>query len=82
MDVQLGDFDIVPALEFDNLIHLAQVLQTLEATLPDSDEIGHWELQADGEKKQTAPSLNRKKIKHCGTDLCRNWIVILSEGSY
>lgn len=51
VDVQPGDFDIVPALDLDNLTHLTQVLQTLEATLPDSDEIGKWETQADGEKK-------------------------------
>lgn len=50
-EVQPGDFDIVPAQDLDNLTHLAQLLQNLEATLPDTDDTGHWEVQADGEKK-------------------------------
>jgi len=50
-EVQPGDFDIVPALELDNLTRLAQVLRELEATLPDTDDIGRWEVQADEEKK-------------------------------
>jgi hypothetical protein len=57
VDVQLGDFDIVPALEFDNLIHLAQVLQTLEATLPDSDEIGSYRLTAKRKKQLVSAGL-------------------------
>ena len=56
MDVQLGDFD-VPALEFDNLIHLAQVLQTLEAILPDSDEIGSCRLTRKGKKQLVSAEL-------------------------
>lgn len=51
VEVQPGDFDIVPALDVDNLTRLANLLQVIEATLPDSDEIGKWETQADGEKK-------------------------------
>lgn len=50
-EVQPGDFDIVPAQDLENLTRLAQLLQNLEASLPDTDQIGQWELQADGEKK-------------------------------
>lgn len=50
-EVQPGDFDIVPAQNLENLTSLAQLLQKLEASLPDTDEIGQWEVQADGEKK-------------------------------
>jgi hypothetical protein len=49
--VQPGDFDITPALDPDNLTRLAQVLLELEARLPDTEEVGHWEIQGDGEKK-------------------------------
>lgn len=49
--LQPRDFDIVPALEKENLTRLGALLLELEASLPDDEEIGRWEVQADGEHK-------------------------------
>jgi hypothetical protein len=51
IDVQAGDLDITPALDQENLIRLAKLLVDIEATLPDTEEIGHWEVQPDGERR-------------------------------
>jgi hypothetical protein len=46
-----GDFDIVPALGKENLTRLCELLLEVEASLPDDEEIGRWEVQTDGESK-------------------------------
>lgn len=51
VQAQPGDLDIAPALDEKNLTRLAQVLVEIEAHLPDTQEVGHWELQPDGERK-------------------------------
>jgi hypothetical protein len=51
VEVQPGDLDITPALDLDNLTRLSKLLVEIEATLPDTNEIGHWEVQPDGERK-------------------------------
>jgi hypothetical protein len=63
VDAQPCDFDIVPALDLGNLTRLAQVLQVIEATLPDSDEIGKWETQADGEKKWVSRKATPEELR-------------------
>ena len=49
VEVQPGDLDITPDLDLDNLPRLSKLLVEIEATLPDTDAIGHWEAQLDGE---------------------------------
>jgi hypothetical protein len=51
IETQPGDLDITPALDRENLACLAEVLLALEATLPVTEEVGEWEIQADGERK-------------------------------
>lgn len=51
IEVQPGDLDITPALNRENLTHLARLLLGIEATLPDTEEIGRWEVQPNGERK-------------------------------
>jgi hypothetical protein len=51
VEVQPGDFDIAPALDRQNLTRLSSLLVEIEAALPDSDDVGRWEVQADGERK-------------------------------
>jgi len=50
-EVQPGDLDITPAPDRENLVRLCELLQALEASLPDTDDVGHWQVQPDGEKK-------------------------------
>lgn len=51
VEVQPGDFDITPALDLENLDRMAQVLEEIEATLPETDQVGQWEVQPDGERR-------------------------------
>jgi hypothetical protein len=51
VDVRPGDLDVAPALDRENLIHLAQALLEIEAVLPETKKLGHWEPQPDGERK-------------------------------
>lgn len=51
VEVQSRDLDITPALDPGNLTRLTQVLFEIEAVLPETDEVGHWELQPDGERR-------------------------------
>lgn len=51
VEVQPGDFDITPDLDRENLDRLAQVLIELEAALPETNEVGQWEIQPDGERR-------------------------------
>jgi hypothetical protein len=51
VEVQPGDLDIAPALDRENLTRLAKVLAEIEAVLPETDQVGQWELQPDGERK-------------------------------
>jgi hypothetical protein len=48
---QPRDLDIAPDPDPENLARLAQVLVDIEAVLPETDQVGHWELQPDGERK-------------------------------
>jgi hypothetical protein len=50
-EVQPGDLDITPALDRENLVRLSHLLRALEATLPETDDVGHWQVQPDGERK-------------------------------
>jgi len=50
-EVQPGDLDVTPALDRENLVRLCHLLQALEATLPDTGDVGHWQGQPDGERK-------------------------------
>jgi hypothetical protein len=51
VEVQPGDFDITPALDPENLDRLAQMLLEIGATLPETDQVGQWEVQSDGERR-------------------------------
>jgi hypothetical protein len=50
-EVQPGDLDVTPALDRENLARLSDLLLALEASLPDTDDVGHWQVQPDGERK-------------------------------
>lgn len=47
---QAGDLDITPALEAENLRHLAAVLREIEAGLDPDAPFGHWDTGQDGEQ--------------------------------
>jgi hypothetical protein len=49
IEAQPGDLDVTPALDQENLTRLARLLLEIEASL--TDELGHWEIQPDGERK-------------------------------
>ncbi len=49
VELQPGDLDITPALEYENLCRLVAVLKEIEA-IPEGSA-GHWQIQPDGEKK-------------------------------
>ncbi|HEX8600572.1 MAG TPA: hypothetical protein VF952_18915 [Chloroflexia bacterium] len=51
---QVGDLDITPALDHENLGRLGTLLVEIEAALDPDDPFGHWELQPDGERKWVA----------------------------
>ena len=51
VEVQPGDLDLTPALDHQNLTRLASLLLEIEAALPDSDQVGRWDVQPDGERK-------------------------------
>jgi hypothetical protein len=63
VDVQPGDFDITPSLDQENLIRLAQVLTEIQATLPETDEIGTWQVQPDGERKWVSRKATIREIQ-------------------
>lgn len=48
---QAGDFDITPALDAENLGHLAALLEEVEAGFDPNGTFGHWETEQNGEKK-------------------------------
>ena len=48
---QAGDFDITPALDAENLGHLAALLEEIEAGFDPNGAFGHWETERNGEKK-------------------------------
>lgn len=51
IEAQPGDLDITPALDRENLARLSKLLLELEARLPATEEVGSWEVRADGERK-------------------------------
>ena len=57
--VQPGDLDIVPALDLANLQQLVRLLQGIEASIDGT--AGHWEIQADGERKWIAVHLTTEE---------------------
>ncbi len=48
---QPGDLDITPALDAENLGHLAAALREIDAELDPDAPFGHWETRPDGERK-------------------------------
>lgn len=56
-----GNLDITPALDRDNLQHMAAALRMIEARIDPDEPAGHWEAQPDGERKwivdETTPEL-------------------------
>ncbi|MGH2516875.1 MAG: hypothetical protein ACRDHP_14580 [Ktedonobacterales bacterium] len=63
---QVGDLDITPALDAENLIRLGRVLQEIEAGLDSDAPFGHWETRQDGERKwvvdAATPELHAQRI--------------------
>ena len=51
VDLAPGDLDVTPALDRDNLVRLATVLQAIHARQLPDDPFGDWEVQPDGEWK-------------------------------
>jgi hypothetical protein len=70
IETQPGDLDITPALDRANLAHLAGLLLEIEATLPVTEKVGAWELQADGKRKRAT------KIDAHGQEV---WVVHVDE---
>jgi len=63
VDAQPGDFDITPALDQKNLARLAGVLGEVDAILLQTDEVGQWELQSDGERKWVSRKATQEDLK-------------------
>lgn len=65
IEAQPGDLDVTPALDRENLARLAQLLLAVEASL--TDELGHWEVRPDGERKwiseEPTPEALRKRAE-------------------
>ncbi|HET9493868.1 MAG TPA: hypothetical protein VFR15_06530 [Chloroflexia bacterium] len=57
-----GDFDITPALDPGNLRRLADLLVEIEAGLDPDEPFGHWEVQADGERKWAADEATPERV--------------------
>jgi len=63
IEAQPGDLDITVALDQEYLTRLAQVLIEIEVGLPDTDNVGQWEVQADGEKKWISRVATAKDLR-------------------
>lgn len=48
---QAGDLDITPAIEVENLRHVAAALREIEAGLDPDAPFGHWDTGPDGEQR-------------------------------
>ena len=63
VQAQPGDFDITPALDRENLTRLRQMLLEIEATLPETDEVGQWEIQPDGERRWVSRAATQEDVE-------------------
>jgi hypothetical protein len=51
VELEPGDLDITPALDHENLVRLASVLELIEARQNPDGKFGQWEIAADGEHR-------------------------------
>lgn len=51
VSLEPGDLDITPALDYANLERLARVIGIIEARQDPDGAFGHWEIDAEGERR-------------------------------